>query len=67
MTSNEKCIVRYLKISNITIYALIGKQFGKCNFFWNLGVGDIPVDGFSNKNFTLVNFVAKGFPNELRN
>jgi len=24
--------------------------------FWNIGVGDIPVDGFSNTNFTFSEF-----------
>jgi len=34
------------------IYTLISKEFGKCYFFSNIGVGDIPVDGFFNTNFT---------------
>jgi len=42
-------------------------DFEKEEAYFNLGIGDIPVEGFFITNFTLENFVVEGFPSELQN
>jgi len=51
----------------MAIYTLIGKIFRKCFIFSTLGVGGLPVDGFSIQILLLMHFGNEGFLSELQN